>query len=63
MFRNKFGWLVKLTTREIFKHVQNYLLEEKNFISQKGNIFKNVVWTLVTLQVNKLRVQDAEMQI
>ena len=63
MFRNKFGWLVKLTTREIFKHVQNYLLEENNFISQKGNIFKNEVCSLVALKVKTVNVQDAVMQI
>ena len=63
MFRNKFGWLVKITTSKIFKHVQKYLLEEINFISQKGNIFKNEVCSLVALKVKTVNVQNAVMQI
>ena len=63
MFRNKFGWLVKHTTTEIFKHVQKYLLEENDFISQKGNIFKNEVCSLVALKVKKVKVKNAVMQI
>ena len=58
LFLKKFDWLVSPMSRDIYTGVKNYLLEEREFIRQKGKIFKDEVCSLLSLKLRKMDIDD-----
>ena len=58
LFLKKFGWLVSPMSRDIYTGVKNFLLEERTFIREKGNIFKDEVCSLLSLKLRKIDIDD-----
>ena len=62
LFMRKFGWVVSQMNNDIFKGVENYLLEEKEFIRKFEKKIENEVCTLVALNVSKIDVEPIVMK-
>ena len=55
-----FHWLLSSVSKSVFEKIEEFLVEEKNFINSKGRMFKNQVCGLVTLAT--LRNEERNMR-
>ena len=58
LFMRKFRWIVSPMNKAIFEGLKKYLLDEKEFIKDKGIIFEKEVCGLVALNVTKVNVES-----
>ena len=64
LFVEKFGWLVGSMNNEIFRGVQDYLLEEKkekeekSFIGKKSAIFEDEICSLIALKLKNKTINE-----